>query len=404
MKVLAFSSLFPNAEQPRHGIFVETRLRKLAASREADVRVVAPVPWFPLRRGSAPRVPAVVERQGLVVHHPRFVAVPGLPSAAALTMATASLPLLRRVIREGFDFDLIDAHFYYPDGVAAALLGRWLGKPVVITARGSDITWWPERLPARPMIAWAARQAAVNAGVSGALVAGMRRLGFPGEPVVLRNGVDVELFHEDARDAKRRSLGVEGTMVLSVGNLVELKGHHLAIEAVAAMPDAKLVVIGSGPEERRLRALAVNLGAEARVQFVGVVPQEELRRYYSAADVLVLASSREGWPNVLLEAMACGTPVVATRVWGIPDIVSAPEAGVLIDERNASALREGIRSVLAAGIDRACTRRHAEGFGWEATTRAQLRLFRDIVARANADIPTEIPCTPTPRRRWVGED
>lgn len=411
IRVLTFTSLFPNAEQPRHGIFVETRVRKLVASGEVDARVVAPVPW-PSRGAGGRRIgagramPESARRNGLTVCHPRFLAPPGLPSVSAATMALTALPVLRRLIREGFDFDLIDAHFYYPDGVAAVLLGRWLGKPVVITARGSDITYWPTRWPARAMIRWAGRAAARNAGVSRTLVDEMVRLGFPaGHFPVLRNGVDLDLFHEDGRSETRALLGIEGSVALSVGNLIELKGHHLAIEAVAALPQVQLVIVGSGPEEGKLSALAKRLGVDARVRLVGVVPQELLRRYYSAADVLILASSREGWPNVLLEAMACGTPVVATNVGGIPDIVAAPEAGMLIDQRTALALREGIRRVLEAGIDRRCTRRYAECFGWEPTTRAQLRLFRDVVAQAHPGRSRPSPGTGGDGdHRWAEED
>lgn len=391
-RILTFTTLFPNGEQPRHGIFVETRLRKLLESGEAETRVVAPVPWFPTassrfgRWGAYGRIQRMESRDGLSVSHPRFVALPGpLARLTPLSMAVGALPTVRRLIAEGFDFDLIDAHYYYPDGVAAALLGKWLGKPLVITARGSDITYWPSRPLPRRMIRWAARRASRNAAVSGALADGMSQLGFSGgRPAVLRNGVDLDLFYEEPREAVRALLGVSGVVALSVGNLIELKGHHLAIEALADVPDATLIVIGAGPEEPNLRALAAQRRMAARVRFLGVMPQSRLRAHYSAADLLILASSREGWPNVLLESMACGTPVVATRVWGIPEIVAAPEAGVLIDERSVPALRDGIFRLLAAGIDRRATRAYAARFGWEATTAAQLELFAEILGESGA--------------------
>lgn len=293
-------------------------------------------------------------------------------------MAIGALPLIRRVIASGFDFDVIDAHYYYPDGVAAALLAKWLGKPFVVTARGSDITYWPsERLP-RKMILWASRHAARNAAVSAALADEMKRLGFTcGAAAVLRNGVDTELFHEEPRDSVRQRLGLGGVVAVSVGNLIELKGHHLAIEALLSLPDeVSLVIIGEGPEAQRLEELVTRNQLKSRVRFVGVIPQTELRAYYSAADLLILASSREGWPNVLLEAMACGTPVVATSVWGMPEIVAAPEAGVLISDRSAAALADGIRRLLKSNIERHRTRAYAEKFDWDATTRAQIEMFR----------------------------
>ncbi|MCK0510740.1 glycosyltransferase [Aromatoleum buckelii] len=386
LRILTFTSLYPNPEQPRHGVFIETRLRHLLTSRRVEAKVVAPVPWFPLgsprfgRYGAFSRVPHRELRHGIDVRHPRFLTVPAVGSAVSpVAMAAGALPVLRALAREGFDFDAIDAHFFFPDGVAAMLLGKWLAKPVVITARGSDITYWPQSaLPLR-MIRWAARAAGCCAAVSRALADEMVRLGLGRQPPrVLRNGVDLALFHPGGRAEARAELGFEGRVVLSVGNLIELKGHHLAIEALATVPGASLVIIGSGPEEARLRALAARLGLAARVRFVRVVPQADLRRYYVAADLLVLASSREGWPNVLLEAMACGTPVLATRVWGMPEVVAAPEAGVLVPERTVAALQAGLEALLSAPPDRAATRRYAEGFDWSATTAAQIEMFERL--------------------------
>lgn len=390
-RVLTFTSLFPNQEQPRHGIFIRTRLTKLLESGEVEARVVAPVPWFPFRSrkfgrlARYARIPREEDSGGVHVYHPRFVALPG-PAArlTPLSMALVALPLMRHIIASGFDFDVIDAHYYYPDGVAAALLAQWLGKPLVITARGSDITYWPSQYLPRKMILWASRQAARNAAVSAALADEMKQLGFSGgAAAVLRNGVDTELFHEEPRESVRNSLGLSGTVAVSVGNLIELKGHHLAIEALQYLPDVSLIIIGDGPEEERLKGLVRHYLLESRVRFVGVIRQSELRKYYTAADLLILASSREGWPNVLLEAMACGTPVVATRVWGVPEIVGAPEAGVLVDERSAAALADGVRRLLCSHIDRQRTRAYAERFDWGATTRGQLEVFTAALS-ANA--------------------
>lgn len=387
-RILTFTSLYPNPQQPRHGIFVETRLRQLLASGEAQARVVAPVPWFPFtapgfgRFAAFARVPAQEQRHDIGVTHPRFLSVPGVTNRVSpVAMALGAMPAVKALLREGFDFDLIDAHYFYPDGVAAVLLGKWLGKPVVVTARGSDITLWPRFPLPRRMIRGAARAAGCCIAVSAALAQEMLRIGFPRERLaVVRNGVDLNLFTPEPRQAARARLGFSGITALSVGNLVELKGHHLAIEAMASVPDGRLVIIGAGPEEGRLRALAQRLGMAERVAFTGVLPQERLPAYYSAADFLILGSSREGWPNVLLEAMACGTPVVATRVWGMPEVVGAPAAGVLVGERSAAALRSGIAQLLAAPPDRRATRRYAEAFDWSATTRGQLEVFESVLA------------------------
>jgi glycosyltransferase involved in cell wall biosynthesis len=387
MKTVTFSTLYPNQVKPHHGIFVETRLRHLVASGAVDTRVVAPVPWFPFsgarfgRYGEFARVPQSETRFGLNVAHPRYALLPkvGMNLAPSL-LAKGARRTLARLIDEGHDFDLIDAHYFYPDGVAAVKLGRYFNKPVVITARGSDISLIPQHPVPRRMIQWAAANAAHVITVCDALKTGLVGLGADASRITpLRNGVDLQRFQPGDRDAIRDELGLTGFTLLSVGHLVPVMGHELAVGALPLLPDATLMIAGDGPERGRLEALARQLGVEARVRFLGVVPQPELTRYYNAADALVLASSREGWANVLLEAMACGTAVVASRVWGTPEVVAAPAAGVLMDERSPNGVADGVRRLRAAGLDRVATRRYAEGFSWEATTDGQLNLFNRVV-------------------------
>ncbi|MCE4557561.1 glycosyltransferase family 4 protein [Roseateles cellulosilyticus] len=393
MKVLTFSTLFPSSVRPSHGIFVETRLRELLKSGQVESRVVAPVPWFPsgnARWGEYAKfaaTPAREQRHGLDVLHPRYLLVPKVGmTSAPLTLALGARGAVRQLLDEGFDFDLIDAHYYYPDGVAAALLARWFGKPLTITARGTDLNLIPQYALPRGMIDWAARRAAGSIGVCSALMDVLRGRGHdPARLHVMRNGVDLERFRPLPQAAMRAELGVDGEpLLLSVGHLIERKGHHVAIEAVAELvrtrPGARLVIIGEGEERAALTSLAARRGVTAQVHLTGSLPNTELLKWYSAADLLLLCSSREGWANVLLESMACGTPVVATDIWGTPEVVAAPEAGRLVAERTGAAFASGIEALLAAGTDRAATRRYAEGFSWQATTEAQLRLMREVAA------------------------
>jgi len=386
MKILTFSTLYPHSARPSHGIFVETRLRHLLASGKVESKVVAPVPWFPWRDARFgeyaihARAPREETRNGIDVLHPRYPLPPKVGmTLAPFLLAGAVIPIIDRILRT-YAFDLIDAHYFYPDGVAAALLGKRLGKPVVITARGTDVNLIPRyRLP-RAMIRWAARRAAGMITVARALKDDLIRIGVPGERIeVLRNGVDLQLFRPVDREAMRRKLGMSRMTLLSVGHLIPRKGHELVIGALARLPDMDLIIIGDGPERAALGALARDCGVGDRVRFIGAVTQDELRSYYGAGDALVLASSREGWANVLLESMACGTPVVATTAGGSPEVVAAPEAGGLITERSPEAVAEGVRRLFAAYPDRGATRRYAEKFGWEETTRGQLRLFERVL-------------------------
>lgn len=388
MRLLVFSSLYPNAEQPLHGMFVEARLRHLVDSGRVGAIVVAPVPWFPFRSprfgtyAAMARVPSHDERHGLAIEHPRYPVIPkvGMSLAPSL-MVRALLPVLRKLQANGSDFDLIDAHYFYPDGVAAVRIGAALGKPVVITARGSDITLIPNHRRPRRQILWAAERAAAIATVSGTLKDKLVRLGArPGKITVLRNGVDLDRFRPLDRAAIRTRLALAGTVWLTVGHLIALKGVHLAIEALAKLPDTVLLIAGHGPEESRLRALVATLGVGARVHFLGALAQDQLSEYYNAADALVHASSHEGMPNVLLEALACGTPVVAAPFEGVRELLDAPEAGEVASVRSGDAIVDAWLRLRHRAPTRAATRAHAEQFGWPPVVDAQCALYARVLA------------------------
>jgi glycosyltransferase involved in cell wall biosynthesis len=403
MRTVTFSTLYPNRAQPRHGIFVEQRLRHLLASEGIESRVVAPVPWFPLRHPMFGRysvfagVPRREERHGVEIHHPRYPLIPkvGL-SSAPLFMAAAARPVLAEMIDRGFNFDLIDAHYLYPDGVAAAILGRYFGKPVVMTALGDDVITYPRYRIPRKLLLWAIRRSGGVTSVCQALKDQLIDWGAPEEKIrVVLHGVDFDLFRPVDREAVRRRMGLTGTVLLSVGHATPRKGHHLAIEALSKLPEMTLMIAGDGWYEQPLRDLAASLRVQDRVRFLGHVDQEDLKDLYSAADALVLASSREGMANVLLEALACGLPVIATAVWGTPEAVSVPAAGVLMRERSAEALVEAARKLFADYPDRAATRRHAESFPWERTTREHLGVLvgaLEAASRGGMPSPATASC------------
>ncbi|WP_151446682.1 glycosyltransferase family 4 protein [Lacisediminimonas profundi] len=402
MKLVTFSTLYPNALRPQHGIFVETRLRQLVASGQAEASVVAPVPWFPFRHerfgayARFARVPREEVRFGLQVQHPRYPLLPRVGmELAPFMLAAAMKPVLGRLLDQGRGFDLIDAHYLYPDGVAAVMLGQYFNKPVVITARGSDVNVLPRYRVPRRLILWAAARARAVVTVCQALKLELARLGVDPQRIVpLRNGVDLDVFRpldsegegepkgecKDERNRVRSGLALQGFTLLSAGHLVPLKGHDLVIRALAQLPGVQLLIAGSGPQQVPLELLARELSVADRVRFLGALPQMELREVYGAADALVLASSSEGWANVLLESLACGTPVIATNVSGTPEVVNAPQAGILLQQRSPDAIAQAVRALRRCLPTREQTRRHAQGFGWDDTTAGQLALFRHILA------------------------
>lgn len=387
MRILTFSSLYPNAVQPSHGVFVENRLRELIKGGGVESRVLCPVPWAPwgAQFSSSYAIFRKIEshavRHGISVSYPRFMLIPKIGmSAAPSTMFLSLYGKVRRLIRDGYDFDLIDAHYFYPDGVAAAMIGRLLKKPVVITSRGTDINLIPAYRIPRRQILWAARQASGLITVCQALKDTLVEMGVAPEKIhTLRNGVDLARFQPQNREAARAAFGAGGKTLLSIGHLIGRKGHDLVIQAMHMLPEYRLLIAGDGPERAHLDALAHSSGVAGRVKFLGALPPEQMTALYNAGDALILASSREGWANVLLEAMACGTPVVASNVWGTPEVVTSPAAGVLMRERTPEGVAEGVKALFRALPLRGETRRYAENFSWEATTRGQMALFRSIL-------------------------
>ena len=387
LRVLLFSTVFPNAAQPHHGVFVRERLR--GYPEDVEVRVVAPIPWFPfvsgLRPGFRPDVPRQESQEGIPVLHPRFLSFPGLLKCLdGILMFLCALPALLR-LRRAFRFQVIDAHFVYPEGLAAALAGIVFQVPVAITLRGMLPLLVPFRLR-RPQLRFALRRASRVIAVSESLKRDAVGLGIPPEKVrVIGNGIDPAVFHPVDRTEARRSLGLPkyGPLLVSVGTLAPRKGFHLVLEAMAKLgkrwPTLRFAIVGGdgaeGAMASELRALAARLKIEDRVVFAGPRRREELAAWYSAADLFVLATAHEGCPNVVLEALACGTPVVATPVGSIPELLGSPEAGVLV-EREVEAIARGIDAALNRGWDRDRIRVLRT---WSAVGREQMEELRAAI-------------------------
>ena len=392
LRILTIASLWPDSTRPNHGIFVENRLSRVQATGEASVRVVSPVPWFPFRGprwgvyGKFAAIPDRETRGAVTADHPRYLMAPKIGARLQPDSVYRSVSRrARRLIREEGAFDLVDAQYFFPEGPAAARLADELDLPLVITARGSDVSEIPlTHSFAKRRILEAAARAERVVTVAAALKSALVDLGAEGAKIrVLRNGVDLEAFRPPEDRARARARwGIEGDapLLVSVGALVERKGHHLTLEALQGLPEARLLIAGEGPERPALEAQIKALGLEGRARLLGAMPHRELASLYGAAEASILASSREGWANVLLESMACGAPVVATKVWGAPEVVAAPEAGRLAPERSAASIRAAVTELLAAPPAREATRAYAERFSWEETVAGTLEVFREAIA------------------------
>lgn len=385
MRVLTFTALYPNKCNRLQGIFIHQRVKHLARRPGNSVEVIAPVPYFPSwipserwRRFS--QIPREEEIEGIRVHHPRYPLLPGISMPAhGMLMHLAAKSLARRLHRER-SFDCIDAHFVYPDGYAAVRLGRKLHLPVIVSARGTDINLYPSFRLIRPMLRWTLAEAAGAIAVSASLKTKMGALGIPEDKIqVIANGVDTERFQPCDAKSARQKLGLpeDAMIAVSVGSLIESKGHHLLIGAVAELahsfPRLRLYVLGEGVYRPKLEELIRETKMQDRIFLFGTRPNEELNLWFSAANLSCLISSREGWPNVVSEALACGTPVLATRAGGISEIINSPELGMFV-ERTVESIVVGLEHALTKEWNRGEIARHSRSRGWD-TVAAEVETF-----------------------------
>ncbi|MBI3756930.1 MAG: glycosyltransferase family 4 protein [Deltaproteobacteria bacterium] len=401
MKALVFTSLYPNNIQPHLGVFIKERMSRFARLPGCEAQVVAPVPYFPpipgTSRSGFSQVVKQEEIEGLTVHHPRYFMTPKVGmSCYGICMFLSVLPTVRNILRR-YECDVIDAHYVYPDGFAAVLLGKVCKKPVIVSARGSDINQYAHLRFIRPLLRYTLQRAERGIAVCQALKDAIVQLGVAGEKItVIPNGVDEKKFYPLTKAEARRRLHLPpGRILLSVGGLIPRKGFDLLIKALKIIREdsqahnLSLVIVGDGPEREALGQLATALQLHEHVRFVGDVPHHQLYPWYSAADLFCLASSREGWPNVVLESFACGTPVVATDVWGIPEIIRSDQIG-LLTKRDEHAIATTITRAFQIPWSVETLVAYARKHTWDRTARAVLQVFQEAVDDYRLPSPSSI--------------
>lgn len=356
MRILGLTNLYPNPWQPHRAPFNRHQFRLLG--EQFPVRVIAPVAWtdeLAARRRGGPVLPPGrrATHDGLPVEHPRYYFPPRVLRGWYGHCYRESVRAAFRRAVEEFRPDVVHAPWAYPDGWAAVQLGHAAGLPVVVQVHGSDVRLL-DRFPGRRRRTEEALRAADGViAVSQDLADTVVRTGVdPDRVLVVYDGIDPDVFHPGSRLAARNRLGLEphGKRLLFIGNFYPVKGVDVLLQACHRLRQRGLAfevdLVGQGPQGDALRALVRRLGLEGTVGFRGSMPQAELADWYRAADVFVLPSHSEGVPNVLLEAMACHTPYVATNVGGIPEI-HVPEVGRLVPPNDPAGLAEVLAEELA---------------------------------------------------------
>ncbi len=393
-KLLVFSTVFPNKNQPSYGIFVQNRM--FHVGKKLPVKIVAPVPWFPLQGlirywvpHFRPSVPQFEIRDGFEIYHPKFLSIPALfKFLDGFFLAWGCRRLLRKIQRS-YDFDIIDGHFGYPDGVAAARLAKWFKKPVTLTLRGNETRHMAYSIQKKQVLE-AISQADQVFSVSAALRQEIIALGADSKKIkTVGNGIDIELFYPVDGHPIRQQLRVskQARVIITIGGLIERKGFHRVMEVLPALkqhyPDLHYLIIGKGGSSegdwtRRLEQRVIDLKLEDTVHFLGHKNHHELKDYLSAADLFVLATRREGWANVLLEAMACGLPVVTTDVGGNKEVVNHSDLGIVVPFNDAQKLQQAISDGLDKTWDRSIIINYARANSWNNRVETLVDIFENL--------------------------
>jgi teichuronic acid biosynthesis glycosyltransferase TuaC len=371
MRILSITPLYPTPTEPGAGTFVRSRLQALG--KHAEVTVVSPQSLWSFHDRKiwvTPSRPYRIQDGELTILSPRWAYPPVIGALnPAFLVSALFLPVLR--IRQSFPFDMIDAHFGFPTGIAACVLSRLFGVPFVITLRGSE-TVHAEYPCRRTLLKKSLKRASRLITVSRRLKDFAVALGASEETVVvIPNGVDTKRFCRRDRGLSRADLGIPPSvpMILTAGHLIELKGHHHVIEALGDLPGVHLYIAGGrggvASNEATLHRMVEERGLNDRVHFLGHLQPDLLAMAMAAADVFCLASSREGWPNVVHEALSSGTPVVATDVGAIPDMIPNETCGLIVPIANQQRLTDALRTALSKNWDRDAIARWGSKRSWD---------------------------------------
>ena len=384
LRILSYTTLFPSPARPMRGLFVARRLAQVA--RSEDLTVVAPVP---VRFGAPPevRVPERAADEFRVIH-PRYWLPPRWGKRwhdRLLYLQTE--PAIRSLNPK--TFDLVDAQYAYPDGSAAGMIAARIGKPYVLTVRGSDLHVLANDPARRPAIRKVLRGAGAVVAVSKPLARLAEELGAEARRVHwIPNGVDQELFRPRPRSEARAALGWDPSRpaILFVGRLDPIKGLRLLLESVGELRRAELPTIscylaGQGPMLGEIRRRVEAGGLGGNVTLLGGLPPERLALCYAAADLLCLPSVSEGSPNVVLESLASGTPVVSTDVGDVAELLDR-SGGTVVQQRNPREFARAIFGVLSAAPDRAAIVARVAGHGWDRVAAAQIEVYRSVLGTA----------------------
>jgi len=392
-KVLVITNIFPNNVEPHSGAF---NLYQFSALAEViDLKVVAPVPWLLGTKiyatfkgfGRVGRVKFEENLSGLKVFHPKFYNIWAMQFLSGIIFFLSVFNTIRR-ISASFKFNLIIATWAYPDAFASLFIAKIFRVPFIVKVHGSDILCVKNPLIVQ-MIKYMLKRADRIICVSQDLKSKIGTMGITdmSKVYVLYNGTDLNEFKPIEKEEVRTKVNLpcKKQIITYIGTLKTSKGVYILLDAFLNLVHSvknknfHLIFLGEGPEKEKLRNKVKSYNLESAIDFLGVKPHKEVPLFINASDVIILPSFSEGVPNAILESLACGVPVVATRVGGIPEIVNSDEVGILVPPADAMLLTSALTSFFEKGWNRMKIRNHAKKFSWDNNIQIFSHIIESII-------------------------
>jgi len=372
--ILVITRWFPNPAEPIKCIFTKNIVDAQSKSKKYSFAVISPVPYFPdidipmfKKYAKFRNIPSFKKMQNYKIYWPKYIKLP-YPYLKSLEWYPYFLQILKTVKKEKIKFDLIHCHGIYPDGLVGVKIGRYFNKKVILHVHESYISTAKELNIYRNVFKHVDRLVPVSKYQLREIIKIDERL--RKKCSVIYNGVKT--------DKKNISLNdyLEGTnrtiRLIFVGHLISTKGLDILLKALELLNSYKykfsLDVVGNGEKQLEYKTLSKKYGLKDKVSFIGEIDNTILLKKMKYYNYLVLPSRYETFGVVVIEAMSCGLPVIATKVGAIPEIVTSEEVGILVEANNPKALAKGIVRAINKKWDREKIRKYAENFSIEKTT------------------------------------
>ena len=391
MHILVISHMFPASEDDNSGVFVLEQIKQLS-ELGCKITVFSPKPWVPLgfsklkkRWKEYSTIPKFKEIIGIPIYYPRYFRPPGFVFFPFISLSmTMSVFKTFITLRKNINVDVIHSHTVLPDGFSALLLGKYFHIPVVCTAHGSDINTYPFNNKIVFLLTkFVLKKVNFFIAVSKSLNQKAQSIEKSQKNFVINNGYDPQKFFPiDKHEARLKLHLPDLKIILFIGSFNYDKGAHFLIpilnELLRIQSEIFLYVIGDGELEHTIKQQAISFDVEKYIRIIKKQPHDLIPLWINASDLVILPSISEGFPTLIPEIMACGKPIVASKVGGIPEIIT-DEVGILTEPGDVMSFALSILELLNKNNNTSRVVELSKNFTWRVIAMNYLKIYESII-------------------------